>query len=186
MFICAQEIVLILLGPNWKEAINVIKILSFWSFALTTNTGSAWILIALNRSERLLRWRAFECIIMSLSIITGLKWGMEGVAMGLAISVTCLKVPEILYCYRGSPLRPVHFIQAVWQPAFASIGSATIVILLRATILHFQNSFLNLFISSVLFGVLYILFCGLLSFKNRKEIFRLQYLKDLMLSLKTI
>jgi O-antigen/teichoic acid export membrane protein len=185
MFICAQEMVSILLGPNWKEAVNVIKILSIWSFSLTTNTGSVWILIALNKSERLLRWRAFECMIMSSSIIVGLKWGMEGVAMGLAISVTCLKVPEILYCYRGSPLKTFNFIQGVWQPASASVSSAAIVILLRTTILYFQNSFLNLFISSLLFGALYILFYGLLSLKNRKEIFCLQYLKDLLLWLKT-
>ena len=157
MLVAAEELILTLLGNQWTEAVPIFRLLGIWGFLLVTQSGSFWVLISLDQTNRLVRWQGIMSSVHCLSIVLGLHWGALGVATAISISSVMLKLPELLYCYRKTPVTLRDFWYAVWRSTVASIGAGCLTFFLRQTILiGISNTQLRLSIISAIFGILYL------------------------------
>ena len=157
MIIASHEIILTLLGVQWKGAIPIFTTLGFWAFFSIIQTGTYVILISSNKTRRLLNWQLIKASVIICSIVIGIHWGVLGVAVALAISSFVLIFPEILYCYKGTPFSIPDFWASVWRSLVASISAGMILYFLKIKIiLDIENVFLRLCLLAFLFGVLYI------------------------------
>ena len=157
LLVAAQEIILTILGDQWRQAVPIFRVLGIRGFVQITQSGSGWVLVSLNQTRRLLKWRAITTTVHCLSIILGIHWGATGVAVGISISSIVLKVPDLLYCYRKTPVTLRDFWSAVWRSTVASIGAGCFTYLLsQSAFADLLNPQLRLLIISVAFGILYL------------------------------
>jgi O-antigen/teichoic acid export membrane protein len=157
LIVAAEEVILVLLGNQWKEAIPIFRRLGLWGFCMITQTGGYIILISLNKTGRLLKWEFYKTIIQIIAVIFGLHWGAIGIATAIFLSCLLLKIPEMLYCYRETPISIIDFWEITWRTMVSSIGAGILLYFIRKTFLmNICNVYLRLPIIIILFSLMYI------------------------------
>ena len=163
MFVAATEIILVLLGNQWRGAIPIFQILSLFGLCEITPTGHYLILTSLGKTARLFRWEIFKNVIQSLALIVGLHWGVMGIAISLSVSTLILKFPEIAYCYKNTPIRFRDYWESIWRSTISSLGAGLLIYFLKKIYLtHISHALLRVSIIAVLFGAIYFAFYLLL------------------------
>ena len=171
MAFCSNELIFILLGSNWSEAIPITQILAFWAFARVTPTASGWLLISLNKTEILRNWNIVECIIISAGIISGTYWGLAGVALGLVLGTSISRVLEVNFCYPSTPLIPKNFFKATFPSIAISVGALIINFSIIDLLTVANSTIINLLTKTLSYFSIYILLYRIFSYQKMKEIF---------------
>ena len=96
-------------------------------------------------------------VVTTIAFVIGLNWGPLGVALAFSIAVCLLRGPEIIYCFRGTPLVIGDVLTAVWRPALAGALAAGVVITLDVTVLADTPPMLAFAIEVGVFAVMYLL-----------------------------
>lgn len=156
MFICAERIILILLGEKWLEVVPLFQLLAPAAFVGTFNVATGWVYQTLGRTDRQLRAGVVLSIINVAIFVIAIRWGITGVAAAYGLSQPILTVPAILYCYHGSPLKFADFLNSIYKPAIASIGAAALLIWFDSFIGLNVNALISLLIDCILYGLLYL------------------------------
>ena len=121
LFVCADEVIGLLLGSKWSGAVNIFKILCIVAFIQPAATTWGLVLVSLGQSKRYLKWGIANSILIVLSFIVGLPWGAIGVAAGYTIATYVLLAPTLWYCFKRSPVSIRDFFSAIYRPAVASL-----------------------------------------------------------------
>jgi O-antigen/teichoic acid export membrane protein len=121
LFVCADQVIGLLLGSKWSGAANIFKILSVAAFIQPVATTWGLVLVSLGQSKRYLKWGIANSILIVLSFIVGLPWGAIGVAAGYTIATYVLLLPTLWYCFRRTPISITDFFSAILRPMIASI-----------------------------------------------------------------
>ena len=127
----AEEIVRIVLGPNWTEASGILRLLmpSILAFAVINPVG--WILMATGRVVRNLRLALLIAPVVIVGISVGLPFGPKGVAAGYSVAMTLLIVPVITWAFHGTGIALLDVWSAIRKPALAGLLSGIISYLLK-------------------------------------------------------
>jgi PST family polysaccharide transporter len=75
-----------LLGAQWGQAVPVFQLLSVFGLIEPLSWLLGTIIVASGRPEVMIKWRAVTMVVVFLSFIAGLPWGILGVAAGYAFS----------------------------------------------------------------------------------------------------
>lgn len=154
LFASAEKVILILLGQNWLGVLPIFQFLMPAAFVATFTISMGWAYQSLGRVDRQLRWGIFSSCINVVTFLVSVRWGAVGVAAAYGILQPILISIEVVYCYRGIPLRPIDLLKTLSRPAFAALGSAALLILMN----HLISADINVLISLVLDVVMYALF----------------------------
>jgi len=155
LFIAADDLVYILLGEQWIEAIPIVRALSVAAFSKTVVVATAWVYISLGLTKRQLHWHIIQAPVTIVAIILGLQWGPIGVATSYSISQLLLRFPATLFALRGTPVKFYDVWISIWRPALASISAAVLVAVLMIFVLRHFGPFSDFLITAVLYGVTY-------------------------------
>jgi PST family polysaccharide transporter len=131
LFVCAGEIIGLLLGSKWSGAISIFKVLSVVAFIQPVWGTIGPVLVSLGQSKRYFTFGVMNSIIMVISFILGLPWGAIGVAVAYTIATYVLLVPTLWYCFRRSPISITDFFSAISRPAVASVIMGLVIFLTR-------------------------------------------------------
>jgi O-antigen/teichoic acid export membrane protein len=98
----ADEIILVMFGPKWTEAIPVFRLLvpTALVFAIINPTG--WLLVPLGMVVRSLKLALVIAPVVITGCVIGLPYGATGVAAGFSIGMTLWVVPHLLWCFHGT------------------------------------------------------------------------------------
>ncbi len=152
----ARILVLALLGEKWLDAVPMFQALAPAAFVGTFNVATGWVYITLGRTNRQLRWALFQSPIIVAGFILGLPHGPLGVATAYSIVSLGLRLPAILYCFRGTPLRIADLVQAITPAAIASLGAAMGILLLHGALPpDGANAFSFLALDLLAYAILY-------------------------------
>ncbi len=161
--VSADEFISLLLGKQWLDSVLIFRLLSPAALMGVTNVATGWIYISTNTVHRLLRWGIFASFVLCLSIVIGLKWGVLGVALAVSISRVGLKIPELCYCYRGSPIRLRDYFNAIWRPMSTSISAGLVLYSIEKMFLYdIDTVLIRVILLSSIYIVLYLLFLYIL------------------------
>lgn len=105
LFVVAEPLVNIILGPGWSEVSVIFRVLAVSSIFGTASNSCGWVFISLGRTRQYFYWSLFGCPLYALSFLIGLPWKAEGVAIGYAI------------CAFG--LTPLYFAYAMHQTSIS-------------------------------------------------------------------
>jgi O-antigen/teichoic acid export membrane protein len=97
IYVLAPEIVRIVLGPAWNEAVPIFRGLALSALVLPVNYLCGAVLQSAGRTDALMRWAPVTMVISIVSIAIGLRWGAAGVAHAWAVGVLVFRGPGFYY-----------------------------------------------------------------------------------------
>jgi O-antigen/teichoic acid export membrane protein len=132
MIATSDWIVLVLLGPQWRETGRIFSLLGIAAMIQPVTKTAWWLFSTQNRTRELFHWGLISGVIAIVSIIAGLPWGATGVAASYALSDLCLATPLLFwYVGRRGPVRTADFYRTIAPVSAASFGSLAAVFLCR-------------------------------------------------------
>ncbi len=133
LLVCADEVILIFLGPNWRQAAPIFKILCLVSLIQPIASTCGLVLISLGRSQRYLNWGVANAVITAAAFVAGLPWGALGVAIAYTAANYLILVPSLWYCFQGTSITIRDFLAACTRPLIASVFMAAVVVTVRSS-----------------------------------------------------
>ena len=85
LFVIAPEFVVVIYGPDWKPIIILVKIFCVCGLIQSVGTTIGNILLSQGRADLQFRLGIINTIIVIISVLFGLRWGINGVAFCYAI-----------------------------------------------------------------------------------------------------
>ncbi len=104
LFVAAEKAVLVFLGGQWVDAVPIFRALGPAAFIGTFNVATGWVYVSLGSTRRQFQWGLFATAVTVLAYLIGLPWGPIGVALAFSASLVVLRLPSVLYCFRGTHL----------------------------------------------------------------------------------
>ena len=117
----AQELVLLLLGRKWTEAIPVFRLLVPAALSLAFINPFGWLLMATGQVGRSLRMAVLIAMVLVPSFVLGLSYGGGGVAVAWSVAMTLLVVPLIQWAKWGGSIKGKDVLEAARRPLVAGI-----------------------------------------------------------------
>jgi PST family polysaccharide transporter len=102
LVVTAQDLVVLLLGQKWALAGPLVSIFAVKGIAHVTERTLGWLHVAAGRSDRWMRWGAFSAIWQVVAVLSGVPFGLTGVALAHAMVTFCLFIPALAYA--GKPI----------------------------------------------------------------------------------
>ena len=93
LFVVAEPFILVLCGPKWLAAVPVLKIFCLVGLAQSVGTTAGWIFTSQGRTDLMLWWTAATMVLFLMAFITGLHWGVVGVASCYGIMYALIWYP---------------------------------------------------------------------------------------------
>ena len=120
--IAAPAMVGTLLGPDWSESVPLLRALTPAGLMVSLNVATGWVYLSLGRTDRQLRWRLVGSLAAITGMVAGLPWGALGVAIGLSSARVVMRIPAMIYCFHGTPLRLLDVGEVIWRSVLASVA----------------------------------------------------------------
>jgi O-antigen/teichoic acid export membrane protein len=131
----ADEIVLVVLGPQWEEAATFFRILALSAFIRPAASTPGFVMVTCGKSRRYMRWGLFSTMALVVFLAIGTRWGPIGVAFAQVASTYSLLLPRIYWGFKDTPVRLGDFASSIKKPLIASLIMTGILIVLREELL---------------------------------------------------
>ena len=150
----AENIIIVLLGPRWKDAANIFRLLAPTVLAFALINPFGWFLYSSGRARRSLNISLVLAPVVIVGYITGLRYGAEGVALGFSAAMTLMIGPTIAWAKHGTPISFRDIYQAVIPAFLSGVVAAVLTFLFQYYLMHDKSPFTRLISGcSVLFTV---------------------------------
>jgi O-antigen/teichoic acid export membrane protein len=163
----ADDVIFVALGPKWKEAALVFRLLAptILTFAIVNPLG--WLIYSLGMATRGLKMAAVIAPIMIAGYFIGLPYGLNGVALAYSTTMLLWAIPAIIWGVHGTVVSAADVLKAASRPLVSGIGAAVVGFGAALACSSF-HPLVRLVIES---GVLLTVYAGLLLFAvgNRSE-----------------
>jgi O-antigen/teichoic acid export membrane protein len=172
----ADDIILVVLGPKWKDATAIFRLLAptILVFAIVNPLG--WLMSSLGLIARNLKMALVIAPIMIASYAVGLAYGPRGVALAYSAVMLLWAGPAVAWAVYQSPISFRDIVDTARWPLASSILGGVFAFILRLaygqSLPPFQR--LTLEIVAILVG-----YAGVLLFVGGQKAFYLQLLRDL-------
>ena len=169
LFVVANEVVAILLGPGWEDAAKVFRWLAPAALLGTVNVAPGWLCVSLGRAGVQLLWAAISAPLMVVSFIVGVHWGIVGVAAAFSVGWSLLFVLFVAMACHRSPVPFGNLVKTLLPSMFAACTAAAACLMLLYESLS-ESILLSLTINGALFSVVYLaISCAMPSGRFRIE-----------------
>ena len=124
----AEPAVLILFGPQWGEAVGVVRVLGFAATAYVLGTISASLLSAEGRLRPsfVINLLAMAVKAASVLLLVG-PYGMIGAAVAYAVTLVFENGACLVVAFRRFGIGPAPFLARVWRGALATLAMAAVL-----------------------------------------------------------
>jgi O-antigen/teichoic acid export membrane protein len=172
----ADDIVYLLLGPNWNDAIAIVRLLAptILVFAIINPLG--WVVFSLGLTNRGLKAAPAIATLMVTAYILSLPYGPKGIAFAYSSALTLWVVPHIFWCLYRTPISVWDIVEAISRPLCCGIAAGGIAISLRLLLGDAVPALPRLLLES---GVLFGAFFGLLLFAGGQKSLYLEVVRGL-------
>ena len=157
----ADDVVFVLLGPKWKEAATIVRLLAptIAIFAIINPLG--WLVFSIGLVARGLKVAPVLAAIMIAGYVVALPYGPKGVAFAYSAVLTVWVIPHIWWCVHGTAISVRDILVAVSRPLASGIVAGGIAFGVRLICGQFVSPWTRLVLES---GVLFTAFFGILLF----------------------
>jgi PST family polysaccharide transporter len=124
--VTAQDVVVVLLGQKWEPAGPLLSIFAVRGIAHVVERTLGWLHVAAGRSDRWMRWGLFSALFQLAALLTGVPFGLAGVAVAHTIATFCLFLPALVYAGRPFGIDSRHVISTVGPQMVAGLATVAI------------------------------------------------------------
>jgi PST family polysaccharide transporter len=122
----ADDIILVLFGPKWTEAVPIFRFLTPTIMVLALFNPAGWVLLSTGQLRRSLQMAFVLAPVVVLGYVTGIPYGPGGVAIGYSVAMVALAVPILAWAMRGSEIAAVDLYRAAITPFVYALGAVLI------------------------------------------------------------
>ena len=172
----ADDLIFVLLGPVWKEAAAIVRLLAptIAIFAIINPLG--WLIYSLGLVARSLKIALVFAPLMITGYAIGLPYGPKGVAFAYSAVMTLWVIPHILWCVHGTAISFRDILLALSRPLASSMLAGGVAFGVRLTCGQFFPPLARLVLES---SVLFVTFFGVLLFAAGQKSLYLDLLRGL-------
>jgi O-antigen/teichoic acid export membrane protein len=120
----ADDIILVVLGPNWRDAAIIFRLLTPTILIFGIINPIAWLLYSIGLQVRSLKIALVIAPLVISAYILGLPHGPSGVAFAFSAAMTLWVLPHIAWCLHGTMISPWDLFLAAGRPFLAGIVAA--------------------------------------------------------------
>ena len=175
--ICADDVVYVIAGPQWSQAVVILKLLAPVAALQVGYATTDWLMRSQGQPARFFRWTAIDTATCLLGCILGLSWGAIGVATGLATANLLLFLPSFAYAAKGTTIRFTDALKAMFPCFILMSFTVGAVWALRIVILQDWHPFARLLVTAATIAV--IMTCGTAVVYGRSVLIRRSLRSDL-------
>ncbi len=157
LFLDAHQIVILLLGDQWSTTIPLFRRLAPAALATLGQMGLHWAFVSLGNAGRQFRWECFSLVIIVIGITLGVRWGVNGVALGYSFTSVLLILPGSRYCFRSTPLQTGDLAGAFVLPILGTLIAAACLHGIHSLTSFAAVSPVRLLFDSGVFSVFYLI-----------------------------
>ena len=172
----AHDLIFILLGPKWRDAAPIFRLLAptIAIFAIINPLG--WLLTSLGLVGRGLKIALVFAPIMIGGYVIGLPYGPRGMAFGYSAVMALWVIPHIAWCVHGTVITLRDILMAVSRPLVSAILAGGLAFGVRLAYGHLLSPWPRLVLES---AVLIVTFAGMLLFLMGQKSLYLDLLRTL-------
>lgn len=153
-FVSANELVMILLGPQWQPSVAIFLALSPVLITSSTSPMTNWIYLSNGQTGKMLKAQLVTSPFYIIAFVCGLPWGPVGVAAAFSFCCVISRMPNILYCIHGTVIDSVDLIRVFMPPFLCSVVAGVVAYVLGA-FLQGTNDYQLLIAKVSVFAVVY-------------------------------
>ena len=165
----ADEIILLVLGPKWKEAVLIFRLLAPTILALALINPMYWLLISLGMAGRSLKLSVVLAPLVIVAIVLGLAYGPSGVALGYSTAMMLWVIPCLAWCTHGSMILLRDLLPAVGRPLISAMVAVAVTYIAQSYYGPFMGPLLRLITGVAILGLVYLWM--LLGVMGQKELY---------------
>jgi len=122
----ADDIVLVLLGPKWRAATEIVRLLAPTITVTIVINPMGWLIYSLGLARRGLNIALVFAPIMILGCVLGLPYGASGVAFAYSTVMVLWLVPHVLWCVHGTAISFRDVAAAVIRPLACGVMAGAV------------------------------------------------------------
>jgi PST family polysaccharide transporter len=127
LYICAPDIVRIVLGEKWLGAVSIFRIFAVAGFIRPVISTAGAVMITCGKTQRYFWIGLANSGGIVVGIIAGLQWGVQGVAVGHVLANYLYFVPVAYIAFRGTPVTLRLFLTSISPSIVCSLLMALIL-----------------------------------------------------------
>lgn len=128
------DLVFTLLGDQWVDAIDIMRILFVAAIARMITTSTGWVYVSTSRPGRMFKWQIIWSIIVTIAIVIGLSRGATGVAIAYTIANWIALVPAFAFCFSKTHFTAKDVLQPAVTPMICALTACVISIVVQKMI----------------------------------------------------
>jgi O-antigen/teichoic acid export membrane protein len=179
-FVCAlfaDDVIFVLLGPKWKEAIPIFRLLAPTILVFAIANPLSWLLSSIGLVGRLLKMGLVIAPLMIGGYLVALPYGPKGVAFALSAIMTLWLIPLVIWALHGTSVSPWDILLVISRPLAAGIVAGGLAFAVRSVCGTWLPPLPRLMLES---AVVFATFFGMLVFVTGQKSFYLGLLRELM------
>lgn len=124
----ADSLVLVFLGPKWKDAVGPLRLLSVFVGVRSVAVLLTNLLTSIGEARFVMWFTTGLAAVMPVAFIVGSYWGINGIATAWMIVYPTALIPLYIRTFDRLEMRPKDYLAAI-MPALSASGSMTICVL---------------------------------------------------------
>jgi PST family polysaccharide transporter len=122
----ADDIIMVFLGPKWKSAALIFRMLAPTTLTFAVLNPLGWLLSSLGLVGRGLKMALVFGPALILGYLLGLPYGPKGVAFSYSVVSIAIVIPLIAWAARGTPISLRDLLLVISQPLFSGAVAAAL------------------------------------------------------------
>jgi O-antigen/teichoic acid export membrane protein len=156
----ADDLVYVLLGPQWKDAVEIVRLLAPTVAIRAIVHPLGWLLFSLGLVGRSVKIALVFTPIIITGCYFGLPYGAVGIAIAYSAVMTLCAVPNVVWSVHGTPIPAREIMFTVIRLLVPGILAAGVAYVLRLSCGEYFSAVVrlvleNMALFSVYFGVLW-------------------------------
>jgi O-antigen/teichoic acid export membrane protein len=173
----ADDVIVVLLGPAWKEAVPILRLLAPTIFVFAIANPLSWLLSSIGLVGRLLKMGLVIAPIMMVGYVLALPYGPTGVAFTCSAMMTLWLIPLVIWALHGTVISPRDILLVVSRPLASAIVAAAPALVVRILCAELMPPLPRLIVES---AFLFVTFVGMLFFVAGQRSFYTGLIRELL------
>jgi O-antigen/teichoic acid export membrane protein len=173
----ANELILIVLGPKWKEAVVIFRLMAPTILVFGMINPLYWFLLSVGLQRRSLNIAFFIAPWVISAYLIGLPYGAKGVALAFSLAMTLFLVPCLIWCVHGTVISAGALFEAVSRPFASACAAGIVAYVFHVAAAHALNAAVMLLLGG---GIMLAVYLGVLLFVLGQRDFYLDLVKGLI------
>jgi O-antigen/teichoic acid export membrane protein len=149
-----NDLIAVLLGPKWKEAVPIFRLLAPTILMFAMMNPFSWLLFSLGKVGRSLKIALVIAPLVITAIVIGLPHGPKGVAIAYSSAMCAWLIPHIIWCINGTGISFGDILNVVKRPALSAGVGALLAYEVQSHFIRFSLPILRLISDcGILFGL---------------------------------